>query len=178
MKRTMRGSWVSLLMLLAGCGNSDDSAGALNVGGHGSSTASGSVSGKRQQITANLTPLAGGEITGAVDYNDRGDGTFYAEVGFRSCEPGQDYAVILWDSMNCANISTTNPWQYAIEFNVTCDADGKLIEGKYLRADAEVLNWSIGDGGSQDLLGRAVVIGRGITAGGGTPVACGTFVKE
>jgi hypothetical protein len=180
MKRTMRGSWVSLLMLLAGCGNSDDSAGAStsNVAGQGSSSTSGAVSGKKQTIRANLSALEGGEITGSVEYDDGGDGTFFVEVAFRSCEPNQDYAIRLWDSMSCANISTTNPWQYAIDFDVACAADGDSIKGKYLTPDAEGLDWSVGDGGSQDLLGRAVVIGRGTAAGGSTPVACGTFVKK
>jgi hypothetical protein len=178
MKRTMGRSWVSLLILLAGCGSSEGVAGASNVGGQGSSTAPGAVSGQKQEITANLSALpAGGEITGAVEYDDGGNGTFFAEVGFRSCEPNQDYVVRLWDSMNCGDIGTTNPWQYARDFDVTCDADGDLIEGMRLRAAAEGLNWSIGGGGNQDLLGRAVVIGRGNTTDGSTPVACGTFVK-
>jgi hypothetical protein len=180
MKRTMRGSWVSLLMLLAGCGTSDDSAGAStsNVAGQGSSSTSGAVSGKKQTIRANLSALEGSEITGSVEYDDGGDGDFLAEVAFRTCEPNRDYAIRLWDSMNCANISTTNSWQYAFDFDVSCDADGNLIDVKRLRAAAEGLNWSVGDGGSRDLLGRAVVIARGTTVGGSTPVACGTFMKE
>jgi hypothetical protein len=179
MKRTMRGSWVSLLMLLAGCSNGDGSAGASSssVAGQGSSTASGAVSGKKQKIRANLSALAGNEITGVVEYNDGGNGSFLVEVDFFSCEPNQDYAVRLWGSMDCANIATTNPWQYAIDFDVTCDADGNLLEGQRLRAAAEGLSWSVGDGASQDLLGRAVIIGRGTTASASTPVACGTFMK-
>jgi hypothetical protein len=180
MKRTTRGSWVSLLMLLAACSNSGDSAPTSNVStiaGQGSSTASGPLSGKKQEISAELSALAGGEITGVVDYDDEGDGGFFVEVDFFTCESNQDYAVELWDSTSCANISTTNPWQYSIDFDVTCEPDGELREAMRLRPAAEGLSWSIGDGGSQDLLGRAVVIGRGMSAGRSTPVACGTFIK-
>jgi hypothetical protein len=176
----------ALISLLDACAAGDDtedgvgtSTGAAGTStGVGTSTGSVSASATFIDVATPLAPLDDSGITGKVAL-EKFVNIYNLFIEFQGCAPDEQYSIGLARVKSCAEVTRETPISNFSSERFRCEKTAVYKGTIALAPDLDGRDeWTSGDGGPADVVGRAVVIRTYLPPAIVQPVACGVFAQR